>query len=108
MLLVKRNIRKKHRDRLERKYSIQKKRLDIEMKEMKQRVKAVGAKIKWFNSRTNNLGRFFQWLINQEEKHQCEIPNSVEAQTFWRGIWNERREHHKDAKWLKYRAVRAE
>ena len=25
----------------------------------------------------------------------------MEAQTFWRGIWSERKEHHKDAEWLK-------
>ena len=25
----------------------------------------------------------------------------MEAQTFWRGIWRERKEHHKDADWLK-------
>ena len=26
----------------------------------------------------------------------------MEAQTFWRGIWSERKEHHKDVEWLKY------
>ena len=25
----------------------------------------------------------------------------MKAQTFWRGIWSERKEHHKDAEWLK-------
>ena len=25
----------------------------------------------------------------------------MEAQTFWRGIWSERKEHHKGAEWLK-------
>ena len=25
----------------------------------------------------------------------------MEAQTFWRGIWSERKDHHKDAEWLK-------
>ena len=25
----------------------------------------------------------------------------MEAQTFWKGIWSERKEHHKDAEWLK-------
>ena len=25
----------------------------------------------------------------------------MEAQTFWRGIWSERKEHHKNAEWLK-------
>ena len=49
----------------------------------------------------NNQGRFSQRLNNEEENHQYEIPNSVETQTFWRGIWSERKEHHKDAEWLK-------
>ena len=25
----------------------------------------------------------------------------MEAQTFWRGIWSERKEHYKGAEWLK-------
>ena len=49
----------------------------------------------------NNQGRFTQRLNNEEENHQYEIPHSVEAQTFWRGIWSERKEYHKDAEWLK-------
>ena len=59
---------------------------------MKQRIKAAGAKIKRFNSRINqyqqkrmfdnNQGRFFQQLSHEEENHQDEIPNSVEAQPF--------------------------
>ena len=71
----------------------------------------MGAKINWFNSRinqyqqtrtfVNNQGRFFRRLNNEEENHQCEIPNSVEAHTFRRGIWCERKEHCKDAEWLK-------
>ena len=78
---------------------------------MKQQINAVDAKIKWFISRinhyqqnrmfVNNPGRFFQRLNNEEENHQYEIPNSVEAQTFWMGIWSKRKEHHKDAEWLK-------
>ena len=48
----------------------------------------------------NNQGRFFQRLNNEEKNHQCEIPDSVETQTFWRGIWSERKEHHKNAEWL--------
>ena len=49
----------------------------------------------------NNQGQFFQRLNNEEGNHQCEIPNSVEAQAFWRGIWSERKEHHKDDEWLR-------
>ena len=74
---------------------------------MKQRIKAVGAKIKRFNSRinqyqqnrmfVNNQGPFFQRLNNKEENQQHEIPNSVYGQAFWRGIWSERKEHDKNA-----------
>ena len=98
-LLEKRNIKKKHKDgkkRLERRYNIQRKRLNIVREEIKQRIKAVGAKIKRFNSRinqyqqnrmfVNNQGRFLQRLKNEEDNHQCETPNSVETQTFWRSI----------------------
>ena len=49
----------------------------------------------------NNQGQLFQQLNNKEENHQCETLNSVEAKTFWRGTWSQRKEHHKDAKWLK-------
>ena len=52
-LLEKRNIKKKHKDRLERRYNIRRKRRNIVREEMKQRIKTVGAKIKRFNSRIN-------------------------------------------------------
>ena len=50
---------------------------------------------------TNIQAWFFQQLNNEEGNHQCEISNSVGAKTFCRGIWSERKEHHKDAEWLK-------
>ena len=51
-LLEKRNIKKKHKVRLERKYNIRRKRLGIAREEMKERIKAVavGAKIKRLNN----------------------------------------------------------
>ena len=52
-LIEKRHIKKKHEDRLATKYNIQRKRLNIVREEIKQRIKAVGAKIKRFNSRIN-------------------------------------------------------
>ena len=58
----------------------------------------------WFNSQinqyqqnrkfANNQEQFFQRLNNEEETHQSKTPSSVEAQTFWRAIWSERKEHH--------------
>ena len=87
-------------------------RLNIVREEVKQQIKGVGAKIKCFNSQinqyqqnqvfVNNQGHFFQQLNNEKENHQCKIPNSVEAQTFWRGIWSERKEQQEDAEWLTY------
>ena len=78
-LLEKRNIKKKHKDRLERRYNIRRKRLNIVREEVKQRIKVVGAKIKRFSSRINQYqqnrmfvntqGRFFQRLNNEEENH---------------------------------------
>ena len=78
---------------------------------MKQRIKALSAKIKRFNSGinqyrknwmfVNNQGRFFQRFNNEDENDLCEIPNSVEAETFWRSIWSEKKEHHRNAEWLK-------
>ena len=106
-LLEKRNIKKKHKDRVERRYNIGRKRSNIVSDELKQQIKAAGATIKRFNSRinqyqqnrmfVNNEGQFFQRLNNEEENHQCEIPNSMEAQTFWRGIWSEKKEYHENA-----------
>ena len=48
----------------------------------------------------SNQGRFFRRLDNEEENHQCEIPNSVEVQTFWWGIWSEKKKHIRDAECL--------
>ena len=52
-LLEKRNIKKKHKDRVERRYNIGRKRPNIVSKELKQQIKAAGATIKRFNSRIN-------------------------------------------------------
>ena len=64
-LLKKRNIKKKHKARLERKYSIRRKRLNIIREEIKQRIEAVGAKIKRFNSRINQYQQNRMFLNNQ-------------------------------------------
>ena len=53
ILLEKRNIKKKHKDRLETKYNIRRKRVNIVWEEMKQRITAMGAKNKLFNSTIN-------------------------------------------------------
>ena len=45
------------------------------------------------------MNRMIFSIIKYEvENHNFEIPNSVEPHLFWRGIWGERKEHHKDPK----------
>ena len=63
--------------RLERRYNIRRKRLNIVREELKERINAVGTKTKRFNSRINqyqqnqlfdnNQGRFFQRLNNRRK-----------------------------------------
>ena len=99
ILLEKRTIGKKHRDRLKRKYDIRRKRLNIVREEMKQQIKAASAKIKQLTFELTNMNRMIFSIIKYEvENHNFEIPISVEPHTFWRGIWGERKEHHKDPK----------
>ena len=64
-LLKRRNIKKKHKARPERKYSIRRKRLNIIREEIKQRIEAVGAKIKRFNSQINQYQQNRMFLNNQ-------------------------------------------
>ena len=65
-VLEKRNIKKKHKHRLEKKYNVRRKRLNIVREEMKQRIKAVGVNIKRFNSQINQLQQNRMFVNNQE------------------------------------------
>ena len=52
-----------------------------------QKIKRLNSRINQYQQNrmfVNNQGQFFQRLNNQEENHQCEVSNFVEAQTFWR------------------------
>ena len=80
MLFEKKMIKKKYKDRLEIKCNIQRKKVNIFRKEMKQQIKDIAANSKRYKSRinqyqqnwifVNNQGQFSQQLSNKEESHQ--------------------------------------
>lgn len=65
ILLEKINIRKKRKDRLERKFNIHRKRLSIVKEEAKQRIKPVAAKIKRLYYRINQYQQNWMFVNNQ-------------------------------------------
>ena len=83
-LLEKRNIKKEHKDRLERKYNIRRKRLNIVMQEMKQQIKAVDAKAKRFNSRINQSQQNRMFVNNQGRFFQRSKITNAKFQILWR------------------------
>ena len=83
-LLEKRNIKKAHKDRLERKYNIRRKRLNIVMQEMKQQIKAVDGKVKRFNSRINQSQQNRMFVNNQGRLFQRSKITNAKFQILWR------------------------
>ena len=89
MLFEKKMIKKKYKDRLEIKCNIQRKKVNIFRKEMKQQIKDIAANSKRYKSRinqyqqnwifVNNQGQFSQQLSNKEESHQWEIRETVKT-----------------------------
>ena len=80
---------------LEWQYRTKKKRLNLVIEELKQRVTAKAAKIKIYESRIeqfrqnrmfqNNKRRLFEQLESQERQDDI-IPDDEESRQFWKGI----------------------
>ena len=97
-------------ERLERKYSIRVKRLNVVIEELKQRITAIAAKVWRYQGRAdsyrqnrlfkNNQRQFYRELDQEEER--CDDYQSVaeESKQFWRNIWSQSADHKKDAQWL--------
>ena len=50
----------------------------------------------------NNQGTFYRELNSGGRNYKTtEVPGNKEAQAFWGSIWGGRKEHQKDAEWLK-------
>ena len=100
----------RHWERLERKYSIRVKRLNVVIEELKQRITAIAAKVRRCQGRVdsyrqnrlfeNNQRQFYRELDQEEERCDDDQPVAEESKQFWENIWSQSADHEKDAKWL--------
>ena len=100
----------RHWERLERKYSIRVKRLNVAIEELKQRITAIAAKVRRFQGRVdsyrqnrlfeNNQREFYRELNQEEERCDDDHPVAEESKQFWGNIWSQSGDHKKDTKWL--------
>ena len=100
----------RHWERLERKYSIRVKRLNVVIEELKQRITAIAAKVRryqgWVDSYRknrlfeNNQQELYRELDQEEERCDDDQPLEEESKQFWGNIWSQSADHKKDAKWL--------
>ena len=100
----------RHWKRLERKYSIRVKRLNVDIEELKQRITAIAAKVRryqgWVNSYKqnrlfeNNQRQFYRELDQEEERSDDNQNVAEESKEFWGNIWSQSTGHKKDVKWL--------
>ena len=100
----------RHWERLERKYSIRVKRLNVVFEELKQRITAIAAKVRRYQGRVDsyrqnrlfesNQMQFYRELHQEEERHDDNPPLAAELKQFWGNIWSQSADHNKDAKRL--------
>ena len=100
----------RHWERLERKYSIRGKRMNVVVEELKQRIIAIAAKVRRYQGRVdsyiqnrlfeNNQRQFCRELDQEEERCDDDQPVPEESKQFWGNIWSQSADHKKDAKWL--------
>ena len=99
----------RHWERLDRKYSIRVKRLNVVVEELKQRITGIAAKVRRYQGRVdsyrqnrlfeNNQRQFYRELDEEEERCDDDQPVPEESKQFWGNIWSQSADH-KDAKWL--------
>ena len=100
----------RHWERLERRYSIRVKRLNVVIEELKQRIIAIAAKVRRYQGRVdsyrqnrlfeNNQRQFYRELDQEEERCDDDQPAAEESKQLWGNIWSQSADHKKDAKWL--------
>ena len=99
----------RHWGRLERKYSIRTKRLNVIIEESKQGITAIAAKVRRYHGRVdsyrqnrlfeNNQRQFYRKLDHEEERCDDDQVVAEESKQYWRNIWSHSAYHKKDAKW---------
>ena len=97
----------RHWERLERKYCIRVKRLNLVTEKLIQRITAIAAKVRRYQGQAdsyrqnrlfeNNQGQFFRGL-DQEESWDDGQPVPEKLKQFWGNIWSQSADHKKDAK----------
>ena len=98
----------RHCERLERKYSMKVKRLNVVIKELKQRITAIAAKVRRYQGPVdccrqnrlfgNNQRQFYRELDQEEERCDDDQPVAEESKKFWGSMWSQSADHKKDAK----------
>ena len=88
----------RHWERLETKYSIRVRRLNIVVEELKQRITAIAAKVRRYQG--HNQRQFYRKLDQEEESCDDDQPVAEESKQFWGNIWSQFADHKKYAKWL--------
>ena len=92
-LIERKNMKKKHKDRVERRYKMKRRGLPVTKEEIKERVKGNNSKIKRYQSRINhyqqnhifknNQGKFYRELNNGGRNYETiEVPDKKEKEEF--------------------------
>ena len=103
--------KKQNMKKLYEKYRVKKKGLKTAIEELKQMMLAKSAKVKRYEQRTEQFRqkriieldqKKIYWELNGNGIRSNEVPNAEECTTFWYDFWGVRKEHKRDAEWLKY------
>ena len=95
---------------LHEKYRVKKKELKTVIEELKQKMLAKDAKVKRYEQSIEQFrqNRIFDLEINKiyaelkrNEIRLNDAPNAEECIKFWGNIWGDRKEHSREAEWLK-------
>ena len=90
-------MRKKHQDKLQKRYKLKQTGKPKVKQEILQRIKTKTAKINRYQQRVSqfqqnrffrNDGPFYQQIDRSEEGEKIVIPDTQEAKTFWTDIWS--------------------
>ena len=95
---------------LYQKYRVKKKGLKTVIEELKQRMMAKSAKVKRYVQRIEQFRQ--NWIFDLDQKkiyaelngngiRSNGVPNAEECTKFWGNIWGARKEHNREAEWLK-------
>ena len=93
----------RRRERLERKYSIRVKRLNVVIEESKQRITAIAAKVRRYQGRIdsyrqnrlfeNNQRQFYRELDQEGKRYDDDQPVAEESKQFLGNIWSQSADH---------------